>query len=479
MTPELPWVIELSQPPAIPQALKRLAGCRNVLLLDSSLQRLPLGRYSFLMAEPFKVLEVEHGSTPAAPFAALSEHLRKYHTLPRSDLPPFQGGAAGLLSYELGRCFEQLPLPERDEFKLPAILIGLYDWVLAWDHQQQRCWFIAHGFPKETPEDRLLLARQEWDHVRQLLEKQDAELSPPTPTPGFPHDSLPGNPADERARDTAHPLLPGLRSNFTEAEYLRAVRSVVDKIKAGDIFQANLSQRFLFPAKHSPITQYLKLREENPAPFAGFFTHDDWAILSSSPERFLQLRGNTLFTRPIKGTRQRSIHPEADLFMRDELRESEKDRSENIMIVDLLRNDLSRVCLPGSIRVSELCSVEAYETVSHLVSEVHGTLRAGKTFWDAIAAVFPGGSITGAPKIRAMEIITELEQTARGAYCGSLCYHGFDGTADSSILIRTMVHRAGWLTFSAGGGIVSLSDPRLEYEETLHKARGMLRSLMK
>src|SRR5690606_9153149 len=217
-------------------------------------------------------------------------------------------------------------------------------------------------------------------------------------------------------------------------------------IRAGDLFQANLSQRLLAPLRRSPVALYQRLRQCNPAPFAGYFACDDWAVVSASPERFLRVDANEVETRPIKGTRRRRPLPEADLFTRDELRESNKDRAENVMIVDLLRNDLSRVCSPGSIQVTELCTVEVYETVSHLVSEVRGSLQDGLTFWDLLAATFPGGSITGAPKIRAMEIISEQEQIARGPYCGSLFYLGFDGTADSNILIRTMTQRNGWIT---------------------------------
>jgi para-aminobenzoate synthetase component 1 len=268
-----------------------------------------------------------------------------------------------------------------------------------------------------------------------------------------------------------------LLSNFDHAAYLAAVERVIELICAGDVFQANLSQRLLFPAKRPALQQYLSLQKKNPAPFAGYFAHRDWAILSASPERFLQLRNGTVSTRPIKGTRQRGSVPEADLYRRDELRESEKDRAENVMIVDLLRNDLSRVCRPGSIRVPELCMVETYETVSHLVSEIQGELEEGRGFWDLIEATFPGGSITGAPKIRAMQIISELEQVARGPYCGSLFYLGFDGTADSNILIRTMTQRGGWLSFPAGGGIVAQSNPEEEYQETLHKVRGLVQSL--
>ena len=283
------------------------------------------------------------------------------------------------------------------------------------------------------------------------------------------------------------PDRPSVTSDFSRGDYERAVETVIEYIHAGDIFQANLSQRLLHRFDTSPVALYERLRKCNPAPFAGFLAHDDWAVISASPERFVRVTGDQVETRPIKGTRQRRPAPEADLFTRDELRQSEKDIAENVMIVDLLRNDLSRVCEPGSISVPQLCVIESYETVQHLVSEVRGTLARSPDpsglstnqcadVWSLLSALFPGGSITGAPKIRAMEIIAEQEPTARGPYCGSLFYAGFDGTLDSSILIRTFVCRHGWVQCSAGGGIVAQSDPADEYEETLHKAEGMLRA---
>ncbi len=257
---------------------------------------------------------------------------------------------------------------------------------------------------------------------------------------------------------------------------------MIEYIRAGDIFQANLSQRLLFPADEDGLALYLRLRERNAAPFAGYFAHDDWVVASASPERFVSLRDGEVETRPIKGTRRRRHLPEADLYTEDELRESEKDQAENVMIVDLLRNDLSKVCAPGSIRVPKLCAVETYETVQHLVSVIRGSMdhdQSGRRLdaWDLLQATFPGGSITGAPKVRAMQIIAELEPTVRGPYCGSLFYVGFDGTADSNLLIRTFTVRRGWIQFPVGGGIVAQSDPLAEYEETLHKAEGMLRAL--
>jgi para-aminobenzoate synthetase component 1 len=279
------------------------------------------------------------------------------------------------------------------------------------------------------------------------------------------------------SRQSPIAALPGATSNFTRESYCEAVDRVVEYIRDGDIFQANLSQRFLLPSDEPPLELYLRLRECNPAPLAGYYAVDDWAILSASPERFVQLQGDLVTTRPIKGTRGRRFPPEADLFTQDELQLSDKDIAENVMIVDLLRNDLSRVCRAGSIKVPELCRVETYATVHHLVSTVQGSLEPGRDAWDLLSATFPGGSITGCPKVRAMQIIAELEQVARGTYCGSLFYVGADGTLDSSILIRTITARDGWLQLQAGGGVIAKSQPEAEYVETLHKAEGMFRAL--
>ncbi|MCB9938237.1 MAG: aminodeoxychorismate synthase component I [Planctomycetaceae bacterium] len=284
-----------------------------------------------------------------------------------------------------------------------------------------------------------------------------------------------------RARDLAqqHAVagIDHVTSNFSRASYLTAVQRVIDYIYAGDVFQVNLSQRLLCPATDDAISLYLRLRERNAATFAGYFDLGDFQIASASPERFVQVRDGCVEARPIKGTRQRTARPEADLFAADDLRQSEKDRAENVMIVDLLRNDMSRVCRADSVQVTQLCELEAYEYVQHLVSAIRGHLDDGKTAFDLIRAAFPGGSITGAPKVRAMEIISELEPTARGAYCGSLGYIGFDGSMDLSILIRTITACRGWWQLPVGGGIVAQSNPQQEYEETWHKATGMLKAL--
>jgi para-aminobenzoate synthetase component 1 len=269
----------------------------------------------------------------------------------------------------------------------------------------------------------------------------------------------------------------GLYSDFSRESYLEAVGRVIEYIHAGDIFQANLSQRLLARQPAPARELYARLRQRNPAPFSGYMSHDDWEIVSASPERFVSLCDGQVETRPIKGTRRWPGDPGVGVLVQGELSESEKDQAENVMIVDLLRNDLSRVCRPSSVTVPLLCGVEVYETVLHLASQIRGVLREGLTAWDLLAAVFPGGSITGAPKVRAMEVIAEIEPTVRGPYCGSLFYVGCDGSMDSSILIRTFVVRHGWVQCSVGGGIVAQSDPLSEYNETMDKAAGMLRAL--
>jgi para-aminobenzoate synthetase component I len=457
--PQRPLVEELSPAPDVFDALASLADLPGVVLFDSALRGNDRGRYSFLAADPrrtFVIPEVEFGSDP---FRDVRAALSEFAAEPVDDLPPFQGGVAGVLSYELGGCWERLPQPAVDDFTIPAMTVGLYDRVVAWDHVQNRCWVVVQPFADQP-------------------QHQVADLK------GRLQSSYAASPANLQTaltiRTPQHPLpiaAPEMFSNFSRSEYLQAVEKVIEYIRAGDIFQANLSQRLVCRAATDALTLYRRLRTVNPAPFAAYFAHDDWTLLSASPERFLKVEDGLVETRPIKGTRRRRSNPEADLFTRDELRESGKDQAENVMIVDLLRNDLSRVCRPGSIRVPQLCDVETYETVQHLVSQVCGQLQPGRDVFDVLSATFPGGSITGAPKVRAMEIITELEQVARGPYCGSLFYCGFDGRADSSILIRTLVQRGEWISCGVGGGIVAQSDPAAEYEETLDKAAGMLRAL--
>lgn len=472
-----PIVEQLDPAPNIEDALRAVSSWPTVLLFDSARPADGLGEFSFLTADPFYVAERQQPEFDVDPFADIRKRWNEFRTEPVSGLPPFQGGAAGMLSYELGGCWERIPQAEFDEFQTPVMVTGLFDWVLAWDHRSGEAWIISQGYPESNDLKRRERAAQRIQQVKSALSSG-----------GPPMSARRAGWVQPQRQQLEAPIAPapgpnGLLSNFTREQYLAAVAKIIDYIHAGDIFQANLSQRLIYPVDSlagvkSADDFYIRLRRENPAPFAAYFSHDDWSVLSASPERFVSVdaTGN-VSTRPIKGTRQRRTAPEADLFTRDELRESEKDQAENVMIVDLLRNDLSRVCQPGSITVPELCSVETYETVQHLVSEVRGQLKAGKDGWDLLSSVFPGGSITGAPKIRAMEIIAELEPTRRGPYCGSLFYLGFDGTMDSSILIRTFTCRNGWIQCPVGGGIVAQSESEAEYEETLHKAEGMLRAL--
>lgn len=473
-------VRELCPAPDVASCFQRYRELPYCLLLDSALRNPELGRYSFLMADPFAMQHVDDSTASQQdPFAAIAAHLAQYVSPTLPDLPPFQGGVAGLLSYELGRDFESLPAPEFDAQVCPRILLGTYDVVLAWDHAQNRAWLISQGWPERDPTQREARARTRLALFESLLATPLEKVSTVSDTwlrqlPAQ-SDNATRTPISARPRVPTH--LAGVTSNFTRAEYETAVERVREYIRAGDVFQVNLAQ-CLTVAEHEPAWEiYLRLRQRNPATFGGYFDAGDWQLLSASPERFLRVQDRAVETRPIKGTRPRTAWPEASLFHGDDLMASEKDRAENIMIVDLLRNDLSRVCDPDSVQVPELCRLELYEYVQHLVSVVRGRLAEGKSAWDLFRAAWPGGSITGAPKLRAMQIITELERLARGPYCGSLVYHGFDGAVDSNLLIRTILVADGECSFSAGGGITLASDPAREYSETWHKAAGLLMAL--
>ena len=438
----------------------RFAHAPGAIFLDSARSGGDVGRYSFIAADPFLTLKardgwIEDGEERFAgdPFDALAKRLQRYPVESEPDLPPFQTGAAGYFAYDLARHLERLPAHRIDDQPLPDLLMGFYDWVIAYDHQLRKAWAMASGHPGRTPEERGTRAKGRLAAVvRQLSEP-----------PALPNSSVRATPAADVER----------------APYEGRVRRVIDYILAGDIYQANISQRFkaTLPEDADPFALYCALRQRNPAPFAAFIRHGDVSIVSASPERFLKLSNGHVETRPIKGTRPRGLTPEEDRALAEELTASEKDRAENLMIVDLLRNDLSRVCRDRSIEVPVLFGLESYATVHHLVSRVTGELNEGKTAIDLLRAAFPGGSITGAPKIRAMEIIAELEPTRRGPYCGSIGYIGFDGAMDTSIVIRTMAILGRQLTFQVGGGIVADSDPGAEYDETLTKARALIDTL--
>jgi para-aminobenzoate synthetase component 1 len=463
-----PLVEELTPGVDACQAFLGLSGLPHCLFLDSARREPVLGRYSFVAADPFDYFEAPADGADA--LSVFERGMAGFAAETISGLPPFQGGAAGLFSYDLCRGLERLPRPAIDEFQAPALAVGFYDVVIAFDHVEQRGWIVSQGWPETQPDRRRRRAEQ------RLRFFQD-QLSSST---GRPLAKLPPSAGAIRATDLAEQYPVGkisdLTSNTSRREYLHRAKRAIGYIHAGDVFQVNLAHRLLHPARDDSVSLYMRLRERNPATFSAYFDLGAFQIVSASPERFLKVRDRNVEARPIKGTRRRTAQAEADLFAGDELQQSQKDRAENVMIVDLWRNDLSRVCRPESVHVSQLCRLETYEYVQHLVSAVAGRLSDDCSLVELLRRTFPGGSVTGAPKVRAMEIIAELEPTARGAYCGSLGYLGFDGSMDTSILIRTITAGRGWWQAPVGGGIVAQSSPEREYEETWHKAEGLIRA---
>ncbi|MBB4002539.1 aminodeoxychorismate synthase component I [Aurantimonas endophytica] len=431
--------------------LRRLGG---LAFLDSAMRHETLGRYAFVAAAPFASFSVDAGGAsldgtrlPGPPLTALDALLARYRSDTIAGLPPFQGGAAGFIAYDFAHHLERLAVPPDLDPALPTMRFGLYDTVLAFDLAAGRAFVISTGHPAEGA------ARA--GRARERIATFREALATPEPVPP---------PAPAGRLDW--------RSNFFAGPYRDAIERVREYILAGDIYQANIAQTFqtALPEGFDSFELYRRLRQTNAAPFAAFLEYPDLAIASSSPERFLKLTDRRVEARPIKGTAKRSAEPTEDRALAAALLASEKDRAENVMIVDLMRNDLSRVCEADSVEVPVLCGLESYAAVHHLVSVVTGRLRPDRTAADLVAATFPGGSITGAPKLRAMDIITEIERTAREVYCGSIGYFGFDGTMDLNIAIRTVSFRGGRARLSAGGGITVLSEPAAEYEETFTKA---------
>lgn len=357
---------------------------------------------------------------------------------------PFAGGALGYWGYDLARRWIALPELAEDAELLPEMAVGIYDWALVVDHHQQTAQLVSH-----------LRYPQTATRLHELVERCSGQG---------------GEPGDCRVTTP-------VRSNFTHATYAAAFRAVQGYLHAGDCYQVNLAQRFSAAATGDALAAYLALRRISPAPFSAWLKLPHVQILCASPERFLRVARGRVETRPIKGTRPRSADATEDAARIADLRSHPKDRAENLMIVDLLRNDLGRCCVPGSVRTPELFKVESYSNVHHLVSTVVGQLAAGEDALSLLRACFPGGSITGAPKQRAMQIIEELEPQRRGVYCGTIGYVGFDGDMDCNIVIRTLVYAGGEMRGWAGGGIVADSDMDAEYRETLDKAAGILELL--
>jgi para-aminobenzoate synthetase component 1 len=477
-----PQIEELAPGPDPWEVARKLAHLPHLLFLDSAERHPERGRYSYVTADPVALIVRSVGDL--ARHDPFDDGWFDYPRIERPrgiELPPFLGGWAGLLGYGLGRAFDRQPLPRTDEFEAPVLALGVYDWVIAFDHEADRAWLVSTGQDHgQTFASQREAAIFRADIVKKCLAGRDISWYL-----GEGERRWPDQPIDQpgcACPTPQHPLpgFHGVTSNFSRDGYLAAVRRAIEYTHAGDCFQVNLSQRLLAPLTVHPLELYGRLRKTNPAPFACYFDAGDFQIVSASPERFLQVSPNgEVVTKPIKGTRPRGKTPNEDAANVRDLITSPKDRAENVMIVDLLRNDLGRVCEYGSVTVPKVCEVESYRDVHHLVSEVRGKLRPGMTPFDLLRAAFPGGSVTGAPKVRAMEIIAELESTARGPYCGSVGFVGFDGSMDTNILIRTFTAGRGWLQFPVGGGIVADSDPEREYEETLHKAAGLLRALQK
>src|SRR4030043_422364 len=435
--------------------------------LDSGMDPQKLGRYSFLGSDPFLVMRsrgdeitlIQEGveeKRRGNPFDVLGE-LQKTYFINTSQMPvPFIGGAVGYFSNDLCHFIEKLPTKAADDLNLPECYLGFYDAIVAYDHQENKTYIISTGFPEVEEGKRRERAEERLNELRNMV-----MFAPP---PGGDKETVQGK-------------KPTLKSNFSHEGYLEAVAKAREYICAGDIFEVNLSQRLEADITIPTYELYKRLRKINPAPFANYFNFDGVSIVGASPERFLKVRGDWVETRPIKGTKPRGKTPEEDKALAESLLASKKDRAENIMIVDLERNDIGRVCRYGTVKVTELAILETYPTVFHLTSTVVGQLREGKNVIDLLKATFPGGSITGAPKVRSMEIIDELEPTRRSVYTGSLGYLSFSGDMDLDIVIRTMIIKGGRAYFQAGGGIVYDSDPQAEYEETLHKVKALIQAL--
>lgn len=404
----------------------------NFAILLHSSGDSPFARYSFIAIAPEKVITAKKGDLD--PFSHLKDELQQ-HKCPASALP-FPGGIAGYFAYELGTYLENIPRACNNDFNLPDMCVGVYHTVAVYDHFDKKAYVISpssdHPFINPQP------------------------LSPIS---------------DTKAQN--------LDGQFTQDEYAVLLQKTIEHIYAGDIYQANITRRFTADISDdfSAFDLFRRSTEINPAPFSAYLKYPDFTIVSASPERFIKLDNGHVETRPIKGTRRRSKDPIIDEQLKQDLKKSEKDKSENLMIVDLMRNDISRVCKPHTVKVPELFALESYATVHHLVSSVVGELKPEHDAIDLLRATFPGGSITGTPKIRAMEIISDLEPYERGVYCGSIGYLGFDGSMDTNIAIRTFVVTKDRVVFNAGGAIVADSCSQAEYEETTTKASALIRCI--
>jgi para-aminobenzoate synthetase component 1 len=433
---------EVLSPPSFETLVDSFGQQEQAFILESAAQGAGLGQWSFLGAEPIDSVRVE--SSSAAGLEAVRAHMRRYQITETTSLIPFVGGAVGMISYEFGPVLESIDVRSVDDRGLPHLYFGIYDGIAAYHHSSQRLYLIAHDFVQSA---------------RTKIEKMQAWIQS-TPK-----------------KSAVSGQLGSWKWNMSASDYERKVEEVRAWIARGDVYQINLSRRAQASYTGSALTLFSAIRCGNPAPYAAFLDAGDFQLISSSPEQFLQKSGQQLVTRPIKGTRPRGRDAAEDHYFAQQLAESSKERAELLMIVDLERNDLGRVAEFGSVHVENLYQLEYYAQVMHQTAEVKAHLAADKDLYDCLEAMFPGGSITGAPKVRAMEIIESLEPTARGAYCGCIGYIGFNQDAEFNIAIRTLQLKSGLLDYQVGAGIVWDSDPHAEYLETEAKGRAIRETL--
>ena len=414
------------------------------------------GRYSFIGTEPYRVLRTEPGS-PTDPLTLIEEELGRFQLIPNEALPPFNGGAVGYLSYESVRHFEELPLAPKDPLDLPEALFQFTDTVLVFDHLKHVINVVSHVRLDGDVEAAYRMAQFKIDEIVERLA---------TGTPRPPQDATPTPGATGK-----------ITSNVEREGYLSDVKRIIDYVIAGDVIQCVYSQRFSRPTHVHPFNVYRTLRTVNPSPYTYYLEMGDHQIVGTSPELMVRVEDGLVAVHPIAGTRRRGLNTEEDHAIEAELRADEKEVAEHIMLLDLGRNDVGRVAVPGSVRVTQQLDIERYSHVMHLVSHVEGDLRPELDAFDAFRATFPAGTVSGAPKIRAMEIIAELEEDLRGPYAGALGYFGFGGNMETAITIRTIIMKDGVASVQAGGGIVYDSKPEAEFEETVNKAMGMFIAL--
>ncbi|MBN2240466.1 MAG: aminodeoxychorismate synthase component I [Dehalococcoidales bacterium] len=464
-----PLIEELETSLSPVDLFRHYVGKPYCFFLDSGMDPEKLGRYSFMGAGPFLILK-SHGETTEVmtdtessvktgnPLDILNGYLEEYRIDGKEAVVPFTGGAAGYISYDICHFIEKLPKTAVNDLQLPEVYFAFYDVIIACDNLTGKTYIISTGFPEKDEPKRLKRAEE------RLLETKTI---------------LSGNPPDNPASVFTDKNLETrkLVSNFTHEDYLAAVEKTRRYIIDGDIFEVNISQRFETEIDIHPWELYLRLREINPAPFAAYLDFDEVTVVSASPERFIRGTGDMVETRPIKGTIRRGSTPEEDKANAKELLGSAKNHAENMMIVDLERNDLGRVCRFGTVKVTELAILETFPTVFHLTSTVVGQLREENGRLELLKATLPGGSITGAPKVRSMEIIDELEPTCRSIYTGNIGYLSFNGNMDLSIVIRTFLLKGNRAYFQAGGAVVYDSEPESEYQETIDKVRALMSAL--